>query len=190
MKESERRRYFRINDTVGLTILSLNGKELLGAESVFSMNPLQLINEGDNELEELVSLLKDKQPEVSRALSLMNQKLERVANLLALESNLLEHFSERIQEVNISACGLAFTHHELLLNNTMLDLQLTLYPDELKIRSRAKVVRCEKNEHELWRCRVDFIGMSEEDQERLIRHIVQNQSSMLKDRASHKNEKN
>ncbi|WP_096085633.1 PilZ domain-containing protein [Agaribacterium haliotis] len=186
MKDSERRRYFRINDSIGLTVKTLNEKELSASNSAFSMNPLRLIHDGDEELEKLILALESSSPELARLASLLNQKIERVANLLAMESDLLDHIDERVQQVNISACGLAFNYHQALLNNTMLELSMHLFPEQKKIHSRANVVHCEKAENGLWWVRVDFVAMDKDDQELLIQHIVRNQGAMLRERALQK----
>ncbi len=184
----ERRRYFRINETVGLSIqiLDREGKTSNDSEQTFTPNAIALVSQHDDRIERLVHELEDEHPKIAQIAALLNQKLERVASLLAMESSLLDRIAHRVQEVNISACGMAFSHEEPIPEGTQIHVELTLYPEETKIVSDGLVVSNEltSGDTQNYYCRVDFIGMSGANQETLIQHIVQSQSSQLKARRS------
>lgn len=185
MNEQERRRYFRINETVGLSIQMLDddGSAVQNSKS-FAPNAVELIAKNDDRIGHLIDELSNDDPRVAELISLLNQKVERVSSMLAIESNLLDRIAHRVQEVNISACGLAFSHEDPITEGSRIRVELTLYPEETKIHSDGIVVSCEltgedvKNHY----CRVDFYGMSHSAQEDLIQFVVQTQSAQLKAR--------
>lgn len=185
MTEQERRRYFRINETVGLSIqlLEEDGSAVASAKS-FAPNAAELIARNDDKIERLLSDLADDNPKLAELVSLLNQKLERVSSMLAMESNLLDRIAHRVQEVNISACGLAFSHEDPIPEGCRIRIEITLYPEEVKIHTDGIVVSCELTDHTAtnYYCRVDFLAMPPADQESLIQFVVQSQSAQLKAR--------
>lgn len=185
MKEHERRRYFRINETVGLSIQMLDEDgSSLNTRKSFAPNAIELVSRNDDRIEHLLDELQDNHPKVIELVSLLNQKIERVSSLLALESNLLDRIAHRVQEVNISACGLAFSHEDPIPEGSRIRIEMTLYPEETKLRSEGIVIACELtgDEPPVYYCRVDFFNMAPAIQEELIQFIVQSQSVQLKDR--------
>jgi len=122
-----------------------------------------LIKQGlEDELnEEDIELLKEGEDgqDILRELNLLNDKIDDLSSALAIESHLLDRIAHRAQEVNISACGLAFNHEELIAEGSRIRLELTLYPEETKVRSDGVVVSCElmAGESENYYCRIDFL---------------------------------
>lgn len=179
----ERRRYFRISDTIGLSfqIINADGR---GTADNLRPNAVNLISENDEAIESLINAIADENPKISKLAALLNQKLERVASLLALESDMLDRIAHRVQDVNISACGIAFGHDERMTIGAQVRMDITLFPSRQKMATEGVIVGCEqasKSRGEFY-CRVDFIGMSAATQEKLIQHIVQNQNASLKAR--------
>lgn len=185
MMDSERRRYFRINETVGLSVQLLDDDgAALKAQDSFAPNALELVTKNDDRIEMLILELEDHNPKVAELMALLNQKVERVTNMLSMESHLLDRIAHRVQEVNISACGLAFSHEDWIPEGSRIRVELTLYPEETKVRSDGIVVSCEltADQPPSYFCRVDFLGMSASAQEELIQFVVQSQSAQLKAR--------
>lgn len=185
MNDDERRRYFRINETVGLSIqlLDEDGSGVATGKS-FAPNAVELISRNDDRIERILDDLKEEHPKITELIGLLNQKVERVSSLLAMESNLLDRIAHRVQEVNISACGLAFSHEDPIPEGSRIRIEMTLYPEETKLRSDGIVVACELtgDERQVYYCRVDFYAMPLAVQEELIQFIVQSQSAQLKER--------
>lgn len=180
----ERRRYFRINETVGV------GYELLDHHSIVQQHIqdeerlggiFDQVEDQDARIEQLLIELEDKHPSVVELVTLFNQKLERVVNHLLLDSQLVRRIAQKVRVVNISACGIAFECDEEIEAGTQLQLQLTLYPDKRQMETRARVIDCEKHEQNYY-WRIDFVGMSKADHETLIQHIVRSQGSQLKNK--------
>ena len=186
MTTEERRRYFRIDDTVGLSIKLLDQDQANESYPAFAPNAVELVAQHDAQINRLLEKLEDESPSFAELANLLNQKMDRLTNLLAMESNLVDRIAHRVQAVNISACGLAFSHEDPIAEGSRIQVELTLFPKELKVISEGIVVACELTigEQQTYYCRVDFYGMSSEVQEQLIQHVVQSQSAQLKARRS------
>lgn len=181
---TERRRYFRINETVGVGFDLLDHHHHTAAQPLIEEEEriggiLDQVEDQDARIEQLLVELEDDHPGVVELISLFNQKLERVVNHLLLDSQLVRRIAHKVRVVNISACGIAFESDEEIASGSHLQLHLTLYPDKRQLETRARVVDCEKHEAKYY-WRVDFVSMSKADQEVLIQHIVRSQSSQLK----------
>jgi len=176
--QTERRRYFRIDDTVSMRICSQT------EASMAAKNGSGFVAEHDKELEKLIAELVGRDPTAAKIAQLLNQKIERLANIQSVETRLVSQVAMRVQEVNISACGMAFHHDEPLVEGSQITIELELRPSEQTLTSDAIVVGCEavQGEPKQHYCRVDFYGMSPLDQEFLIQQIVQAQSAQLKSR--------
>lgn len=178
----ERRRYFRITDTVGLAYTLLSE---MGDAEAQALTPAQTLlshlTEQDKKIEKALIAAKKESPHVAELISLFNQKLERVVNLLTLEGKLIEQIAVRVREVNISACGIAFINEECLKIGTPLKLEMSLLPSEKTIYTQGRVIGCEPADDEgHFYIRIDFYGMKNQSQEVLIQHIVKNQNLKAK----------
>ncbi len=184
MTADERRRYFRIDDTVGLSIKLLDQGEAENNYAAFAPNAVELVGQYDSQIKRLLERLEGENETLVELATLLNNKLDKLTNLLAMESNLVDRIAHRVQEVNISACGLAFSHGDPIAEGSRIQIELTLLPKEVKIVSEGIVVACEltTGDHQRYYCRVDFYGMPPEKHEKLIQHIVQSQSAQLKSR--------
>jgi len=188
MTSEERRRYFRIHDTVGLSIKLLDGQDA-GAWASAAPNALELVGQDDAHIRRLLDQLKGESETLAELVEVLNRKMDRLTGLMAMESNLVERIAHRVQQVNISACGLAFSHEDPIAEGSRIQIELTLYPKEVKILCEGILVACEltsadhqRTGKEKYYCRVDFYGLSDEKQEKLIQHGVQSQSLQLKSR--------
>ncbi|MGH1370704.1 MAG: PilZ domain-containing protein [Cellvibrionaceae bacterium] len=180
---SDRRRFFRINDNVGVNYRQLKESELNQHIDALA-NPadsLSIIADCNKQIETLLSQLAIKEPLIADLVGAMNKKVNCVIQQLELETQLTQSLAHKIQEVNISACGMALTTEELLESGTVLDLELMLLPGRYLLHCHGIVVDATAaNEGEGFHTRVDFSGMCSEDQELLIQHIVKRQGALLK----------
>lgn len=176
----ERRRYFRINETVGIAYqtIDVNGHDGLGGKVP---DVMQLVAKQDRKIERLLREVADEHPKIAELVSVFNQKLERIVNHIVLESDLVERIAQRIKEANLSACGMAFSNDEAVEVGARLKLELTLYPSEYKLSTAGIVVACDKqSDSSEWYWRIDFFDMADHAQEALIQHIVKSQSQQIK----------
>ena len=182
----ERRRYFRINDTLGVAYRVLTPEEVKasGDTSNVPVNVFSLLANYDTVLNEQLTKLRVKSPELEQVFSSLNKKINCLINHLEMESRLVEQLAHKIREVNISACGIAFEAEGELRAGTNVSLDIVLQPSEMHIFTYGKVVGCEPSgpgsKSESYYVRINFYGMSNADQELLIQHIVQRQTTLLR----------
>lgn len=184
----ERRRFFRINDTLGVAYrlltpeeIKANGKDKNTPANVFSM-----LANYDTVLNEQLAQLKVKQPLVEEILNSLNKKINCLINHLEMESRLVERLAHKIREVNISACGIAFVAEGEIKLGQDVSLDIVLQPSEMHIFTYGKVVGCDAQGDGAY-VRINFYGMTQADQELLIQHIVQRQSTQLRTNRAIKN---
>lgn len=175
----ERRRYFRINETIGISYHVVEGDETELPRSAGS-DVLALVSKQDQKIEKLLLEIADSHPKVAELVTVFNQKLERIVNQLVIESNLVGRIAHRVREANISACGVAFENDEPVSEGARLKMELTLYPSDKKLVVNGIVIGCDLQENDQWYWRIDFYGMSDRIQEALIQHVVKCQGQQLK----------
>jgi len=187
----ERRRFFRINDAIGVAYRRLSPEELdqgvVTVERGVSSDPQVLLKTLDKTIQTLLPLVGVKQPEMAQLLGAMDQKLNYLVGQLEVESRLVERIAHRVHEVNISACGMALVIDEPIALGSVLALDLLLRPSEVHIHTHGVVVACQLAERDQAEAmqgthyvRMEFRGMGVADQELLIQHIVQRQSLLIR----------
>ena len=170
---SERRRYFRINDTVKLSYQVVHSKQESSADDTF-----ELIADQDRRMEILIAEQKHVHPELIELIALLNQKIERLTQVDKHSKTTLAY---RARKVNMSACGLAFSEDSPLDIGAHLRLFLVL-DDEEKLEVDGLLVDCHQGESDDFIWRVDFLNLREAVQEKLIQHVVRRQSTLLAER--------
>lgn len=181
--QRDRRRYFRINDTLGVAYRILSAEEIQQSDSL-SERPVDarnIIAGFDNQIDQLLLQLRPKDPVVAELVEILNQKINSILDQLNLESDLVQRIAHKVQEVNISACGMAFVVEEDLPPGAVLSLDLLLLPANLHVFTRGIVIDSTAVESgEGFHARLEFSGMESQDQEVLIQHIVQRQSHLIR----------
>lgn len=173
----ERRRYFRIDDDISLLIQPL-ADDGLSPRNETAASLWDRFSEQDARIVQLLRQAEQESPVIAELALLLHQKLERVAGQMVMDCQLLERVAERVQQVNISACGMALVSDVGIAPGSRLQLELCLLPTTRKISLKGIVVGCDPTqEGYFWR--IDFYGMSQETQEALIQHIVRRQSAQL-----------
>lgn len=175
---SERRSYYRIDDTIGLSYKQLNA-----ADSNSTVDPSHkempltaLLAEVDREFNQATNLLWQESPLVAQALGLLNKKLSMVAALNLSENPTSIDCYENIM-VNISGCGMAFDSPSAIEPFTQLAMTIVLKPANSRLEMLATVVECtpiNQTGEDTHRVRVQFLENGKA-QEELIQHIVQRQ---------------
>lgn len=181
--ETERRNYFRINDTVGLTYSTREGgEELIPAASGDTAVPIMdLLAEIDQNFNQVTNVLWHEKPAIAQALGLLNRKISIIAaQCLQPNSEAVDSYDD--QMVNISGCGIAFHCSERLPTDTLLDITTLLKPSNIKLQFTGKVIACEElpegSSQPFW-MRVSLDHDNAGAQEQLIQHIVQKQCSQI-----------
>lgn len=179
----ERRRFFRIDDTVGISYRVLTDEELL-SRAKGEGHPLDafgMIASYESRIENGLSQLRVRDPEVAAVLENINKKMNCVINQLEVESHLVQRIAHKVQEVNISACGLAFMADDAIDVGRVMSLNLMLRPTNLHISTYGTVIDCDAQPGDGgFYVRVNFQDMDPADQEVLIQHIVKRQGTLLR----------
>lgn len=179
----ERRRFFRINDTLGVSCEPLSAEELEAVESGVALCPVDtfsLIAGCDQKIAEYLQQLRASDPVAASLIEVINRKLDFMLNHVEVESRTLRGISHRMKEVNISACGIGFINDEALATGSVVSLNLLLKPSNQHIVTYGKVVGCDLCKGGFY-ARIDFHNMDGGDQENLIQHLVQRQGVQLRE---------
>jgi len=177
---NERRRYFRIDEKIGLHLEVVEKETVSEALQEERDAQAELMSAQDQNIIQLLDKLGETQPDVAELISLINQKLERALGQIARDSSLVNRIAYRVREVNISACGMAFLSDQASEKGSRLNIELELLPSERKIHTQGILVDIDDIDGEQYYWRVDFFSMSKDDEEILIQHIVKRQSAQLK----------
>jgi hypothetical protein len=171
----ERRRFFRIDDVVGLKTEVIDNSDVESRLAGFQQgqHPFSLRNDFNYKLEQHqadLKMIKRKMPEVGRYLEVLQQQLDIVTDKLLSDE---DTFTEVETQVNLSAQGIAFYSDEAVQTGDIVELHLKLLPGRQKIVVFAKVVHCESsNDHPgKFKIALDFEHIHEADREILVKHV-------------------
>lgn len=185
----EKRRYFRVSDTINLLYKVVNEiqvKQLSHVSSdVLSTCSLSAALEVlDQEAAALAPRLDRRDPEMFEYLKILDNKINLIVQSLSPRQ---EDFSEQDKrEVNLSAAGVAFTNDVSIPVDTLLELRMVLTSCLAVIVAYGRVAQCkdisqDNTEHPYAIC-VEYVNMKEEDRELLIKHVIKKQMQQLRDK--------
>lgn len=182
MTTADRRRFFRIDDRIGVAYRVLSDEEMRSQveRSASTLDPSTLIAGYDKTIHQLLGQLKIQQPAMGELLEAMDKKLNCVIDLLQMDSRVVEKIVHEMKQVNISACGLAFKVDEPLKAGRVLALDLLLQPENLHLYVHGEVIDAVELEDGRHYVRLEFRAMGVSDQEILIQHIVRRQGAQLR----------
>lgn len=180
---SERRRYFRVTDLVGLRYQLLSEDQQSLAIQAKPGSLKDLLKELDAQIMASLAIVQSSHSEVHRVLDLLNQKINLALNSEQLiENEALEHSG--LVSVNLSACGIAFSAEHSAALNQYLAIELTLYPNNIRMNLMAAVIGCDQYQEEdgktRYLLRADFVEISDASQEVLVQHVIKRQAQQLK----------
>lgn len=187
MERQDRRRYFRINDWVGLSYRVIDEDELRAAAQGdnVQISSAQVIETIDRELSDALNVLWQGNPAAANVIGLLNKKLDFIAAELDvgyLGGELIKHANTR---VNISACGMAFESDDRFDVGEVLELNLLLKPMNSNLKLKGCVNGCDRlntDSGKPYLLRVDFLDTDTHVREELIQHIVRRQSMQLSEK--------
>lgn len=184
----ERRRFFRIDDSMGVAYRCLGSEEALvfARQSREQGSNFDYAANFDNRIQTLLDACRVQSPIAAELVDLLNKKLNFMVQQLDIDSGLIQSIAYSMKRVNVSACGMAFTVLEALPVGQSVQLDILLHPSELHVMTMAAVVACEPMDEvdeqgrQQYFVRMDFMEINNSDQELLIQHIVKRQSALLK----------
>jgi len=188
LTESERRRFFRIDDEVGLEYDLISEDEYQNApqeleqikQSAFSLSAeFATLN---NEYNPTLNGIRNTHPEIAQYLELLNNKIDAISTHFLEEE--IDGLEENTCMVNLSASGIAFKCEQIFADNQPLKLRIILLPEKVGVfiygRVQEKLRSAEQKKQGIV-C-VDFEHIRYDDQELMIKHNLNKQMQLLRQR--------
>ncbi len=185
----EKRRYFRINDSINLRYKIVDEKDVnaLSHVSTEILNNCTLADALDvlnQEMRMMSPRLERRDPELFEYLKIMDAKIGVIAQALTLKEDGFSDHDKR--EVSLSASGLAFSNDQTITVGAVLELRVMLTSCLAVIVAFGRVLQCkdiskENAVHPFEVC-VEYINLQEEDRELLVKHVVKKQLQQLRDK--------
>lgn len=185
---TERRQYFRIQDTALVKYRVIQDHMLdLERRGVY-LNQIKLENARaalfglETNLQEVLEKVRPAEPLVVEALELINRKINLLERVVSLErapsedGGLLEH---EPREINLSGGGMAIKADSPISAGANLTIDLVLLPDNDPMRIFGSVVDCREQDG-LHTISIAFEEIRQEDQDRLIQHVLRRQTAELR----------
>lgn len=195
MTNKEDRRYFRIQDLIGVSYRRLTEAEyhsLKVASQYAEVPALDELSEIEQQLELLFEKVKIRSAETAEMGRLLNQKLEILIDNSGIAEGIGNKDDIPQQLVDMSACGMALGTNEALLEDQYLQIRLVLQSGRQFLKLLARVVSSvegydvtgdgtpEEQSEYSHTTRIEFVNVSERIQEFLIQYVVKRQSAQLK----------
>lgn len=177
--EGQARGSFRIDDELYLEYQALPGGEEGGWDQAGDSlcEGLLRLRELTLQSSHILANIRKQHHDIALYLSLLDRKIDVLAQLLGGVI-----IGERLRpntRVNIGADGMSFLSSVPLTPQDALGVRLVLFPANLCLRLRARVVRSEE-QAEGHRVAILFEQISEVEREALIRHLLEKQSASLR----------
>ncbi len=175
---NERRRYFRVNDRVGLKITILDQAEDPRLQDQERMHDRKraILNEivlDKPKKRAALHAIKLQNPNVAAYLEQLQQKITTLAELMAAEHS--DMIDSPTHAVNISASGVKFLHQSEIPKGSRVQVKLRLFPSGLFLSINGHVIWSQEVDDPTNIARhaiaVDFDPMEEANREMLVRHI-------------------
>jgi hypothetical protein len=180
-KKDNRRRYFRIVDSLGVSYRIIKPDKNGDAKTEQSINTLGLLNHHNTLIQTQLEAVAEKTPEIAELINQLNKKIDAILMVLELDNLMSQHACHRVDEASISASGIAFPIDEPLAPNDFIELDLLLRPSAKHVVAIGQIVSCERIPNdEAYYLRVEFTEMTDINRETLIQHIVQRQGVLLR----------
>ncbi len=171
----ERRRYYRIEDRVGVKCELVDPAQVAERLDRFwnDRHQFSIRNDFNFKIEQHqadLKKIKGSMPELGRYLDMLQEQIDLLTDKLLQDD---DDFADSERRVNLSAQGISFYQDEAVDNSSIVELHLKLLPSRQQIVSFARVIQCEELDHELgkYRLSLDFENIHEADQEILVKHV-------------------
>lgn len=185
----ERREYFRIDDEVHLEVEPLTDglyQQLEKAPPSAGDSPCDLvlhIRSLSSQASSMLSNIRKRDSEIAQYLTLQDRKLELIAR--AVVGKQLDIGVGITHRVNIGAGGIGFGYHEAFELGRPLRVRVLFFPSHLCVEAVGKVTHCvsqSSDPQHPYRIGVEFTLISQAVQDALMGHVLERQSSLLRQR--------
>lgn len=188
----DRRNYFRIDDTVRMSLRRVPPDELQGRldrlehDLAGNFTVLSSLAAITAQMTAGLRRIENRDPDLAAYLRAIDQKIEVIGRaFIAAEPEMV---AEVAVPVNLSAGGMCAGVEEHFEAGTDIEIRMLLFPSFTGLMIYGNVVECSPAdvEHPSGRyqhvARIEFTHIREQDRELLIRHLLRRQSDQLRDR--------
>ena len=182
----ERRDYYRIQDTVGLTYSICKSANDIPTEDEFISevpDEYQLINHLsriDMDSSTLLHNIQEASPDIARYMKIINAKIDALARHV-VSTGLTDEIQSR--KVILSAGGISFVTGEPIETGNTLRTRMIIYPSCTGVLTYGIVVRSRlihDTDPEQYDTALEYLLINESDRDALVRHVLQLQSNLLR----------
>ncbi len=181
-----RREYFRVQDTVALQFEAVSGKFSEGDPLSLLPDDFQSLHELQKlarEARQLIRQIGDQNRLLADYLRLQESRFDLLTRAFISSAPALEHMPRR--EVTLSEGGIEFQDPRGLLPEQTILMRLMLFPDQHTLAVFGRVVHVESgNPPGSFTLGVEFLRMTDSDQQILARHALHLQSEARRERGS------
>lgn len=175
----ERRRAFRVDDEVHMEFRPIDDDASIEGDQQQTCRSLMQLRELSSQSGHILASIRKHSSEIAQYLAILDKKIDAVAQIAGAMS-----LGQEIQpnlRVNISAGGLAFGHHKAIPEGQRLSMRIVLFPSFICIQPAGRVVYCRERPQasadNRYRLGVEFEPLPEQEQDQLIRHLLEKQSA-------------
>ena len=188
--EVDRRNYFRVDDTVRLSLRPLDPAEIndrldrLEQDLAGNFTVMSSLAAITSQMSVGLRRIENRDPDLAAYLRAIDHKIEVIGRaFLAHEPELT---AERAVAVNLSAGGMCVGVDDCLEVGGPVEIRMLLFPSFTGLMIYGTVVECgdsDGDEAGGFRklMRIEFTYIREQERELLIRHLLRRQSNMLRD---------
>lgn len=176
---TEKRRSFRIDDTINLSYRLIDQKTAdLGIRNLSNEYSLAAtLDVLSQEALRIIQHLNKKDSEIAELFKVLDAKINAVAQTVMFVGSDIN--AQNCLDVNLSATGLAFYQPTPVEVGQNLAIEMFLPTMPALILVYGKVMNCQQIQPDRFLISVDYTHIKEDDQELLIKHVVRMQWQKL-----------
>lgn len=175
--ENERRKYYRIEDSIALDFALLTEDQLSSGEALKNdsalFNLLSDLHQVEFEAQHILRLITERDRNLANYLKVINKRIDLLGQVMT--QNLLPNIGQA-QTVSLSEGGINFRHSQAIEKGCVLALKIVLLPQPLGLMLRARVVHCQALDQGGYEIGTEFEELSDAQRQLLARHIFQKQA--------------
>lgn len=181
-QQQDRREFCRVDDEIALRYRAISEQEVSERSAMAEVLPDRFTAAAtfaatSQKMSGLLRVIRRDSDELATCLQAIDNKLNMLAQLFVTEE--MEADDRPACRVNISANGMAFHASDRFESGQQLLLRIVLFPSITGIQTVGRVVHCDRNPDEgahcAWVVAVEFSELREEDQDLLVRHVLNRQ---------------
>lgn len=184
-RESDRRRFFRIEDQVALHCQPVAGEALerlvreLGEEPAGHTSLPASFAATSVQMEHVLHRIKERDADVASYLHTLNHKLDQLARALVLDRE--DGRTLETVDAEISASGVSFDSGGAFQEGELVRVTLLTLPGMALVVALGRVVRS-RPEDTRFDTAIDFEQMRDSDRDLVVQHVMHRQAALLRER--------